>query len=189
VFNPPWTKSNIIISEVFSELPLHAMHPYAETILDSLKPLSVSLLDSYPVPTYATAHPVPIHDAPIRYLTTSLQPDFLDNKAELFTPPNLIQATSASFLSILSLRGILGTLVLLPSPYISLPRPKQISLPGFSRLDEEKVGWSPILMQTAHNLLFQALGEPSTDVWECVDPHQDKSTKHRTQVGEGGMYM
>lgn len=38
VFNPPWTKSNIIISEVSSELPLHAMHPYAETILDSLKP-------------------------------------------------------------------------------------------------------------------------------------------------------
>ena len=39
VFNPPWTKSNIIISEVFSELPLYAMHPYAETIIDSLKPL------------------------------------------------------------------------------------------------------------------------------------------------------
>lgn len=91
MYNPPWTKSNIIISEVFSELPLHVMHPYAETILDSLKPSrcaffiwcisnsiitmikSVSLLDSYSVPTYATAHPVPIHDTPIRYLTTSLQ--------------------------------------------------------------------------------------------------------------------
>ena len=45
-------------------------------------------------------------------------------------------------------------------------------------------------MQTAHNLLFQAIGEPSTHyVWERVDPHQDKSTKNRTQVGEGGMYM
>lgn len=50
-------------------------------------------------------------------------------------------------------------------------------------------------MKTVHSLLFQALegGEPVHDnVWEHVpDPHQDndKSTKHRTQVGEGGMYM
>jgi hypothetical protein len=49
-------------------------------------------------------------------------------------------------------------------------------------------------MKTVHSLLFQALEgrEPVHDnnVWEHVlDPHQDKSTKHRTQVGEGGMYM
>jgi len=195
VFNPPWTKSNIIISEVFSELPLHAMHPYAETILDSLKPSSVSLLDSYPVPTYATSHPVPIHDTPIRYLTTSPQkPNFLDNKADLFKPPNLIQSTSASFLSILSLKGIIGTLILLPTPYISLARPRQISpsSDNTQRLNQDKIDWSPSIMKTAHSLLFQALeGEPvHNNVWEYVqDPHQDKSTKHRTQVGEGGMYM
>jgi hypothetical protein len=34
VFNPSWTKSNI----VSEELPLYAMHTYAETILDSFKP-------------------------------------------------------------------------------------------------------------------------------------------------------
>jgi len=191
VFNPPWTKSNIIISEVFSELPLHAMHPYAETILDSLKPSSVSLLDSYSVPTYATSHPVPIHDTPIRYLTTSSKPNFLDNKADLFKPPNLIQSTSASFLSILSLRGILGTLILLPTPYISLTRPRQIS-PSSERLNQDNVDWSPTIMKTVHSLLFKALeGEPvHNNVWEHVqDPLQDKSTKRRTQVGEGGMYM
>lgn len=48
-------------------------------------------------------------------------------------------------------------------------------------------------MKTVHSLLFQALeGEPvhNNNVWEYVqDPHQDKSIKHRTQVGEGGMYM
>jgi hypothetical protein len=228
VFNPPWTKSNIIISEVFSELPLHVMHPYAEAILDSLKPSrylhllfirrvsnpivikSVSLLDSYSVPTYATSHPVPFHDTPIRYLTTSPKPNFLastlpiihikssphlfffkDNEADLFKPPNLIQSTSASFLSILSLKGILGTLILLPTPYISHSRPRQIS-PLSERLNQDKVDWSPTVMKTVHSLLFKALeGEPvHNNVWEHVqDPLQDKSTKHRTQVGEGGMYM
>ena len=46
-------------------------------------------------------------------------------------------------------------------------------------------------MKTVQSLLFKALeGEPIHNVWEYVeDPHQDKSTKHRTQVGEGGMYM
>jgi len=188
VYNPPWTTSNIIISEVFSELPLHAMHPYAESILDSLNPKSVSLLDSYPVPTYVTAHPVPFHETPIRYLSTS-QPNFLDNKPELFKPPNLIQATSASFLSILSLRGIPGTLILLPCPFISPSRPKQISPSEIPRLNEDKIEWSPTVMKSAQSLLFQALEEPIHNVWEYVDPHQDKSTKHRSQVGDSGMYM
>ena len=45
-------------------------------------------------------------------------------------------------------------------------------------------------MKTAQSLLFQALQEPIHNVWEdVVDPHQDKSTKHRTQVGVPGMYM
>lgn len=44
-------------------------------------------------------------------------------------------------------------------------------------------------MKTVHSLLFQALEEPIHNVWEYVDPHQDKPTKHRTHVGEGGMYM
>ena len=45
-------------------------------------------------------------------------------------------------------------------------------------------------MKTVQSLLFKALNEPIHNVWEYVeDPHQNKSTKHRTQVGEGGMYM
>ena len=113
-----------------------------------------------------------------------------DNKADLFAPPNLIQSTSASFLSILSLRGILGTLILLPSPYMSPSRPRQISTSDFRRLDQDKVDWSPTVMKTAQSLLFKALEEPVHNEWQYVeDPHQDRSSKHRTQVGEGGMYM
>ena len=47
-------------------------------------------------------------------------------------------------------------------------------------------------MKTVHSLLFQALeGEPvRNNVWEYVpDSQQDKSNRHRAQVGEGGMYM
>lgn len=117
-----------------------------------------------------------------------------DNKADSFKPPNLIQSTSASFLSILSLKGILGTLILLPTPYISLSRPRQISpSDSIQRLNQDKVDWSPTVMKTVHSLLFHALeGEEPVhnNVWEYVqDPHQDRSTKHRIQVGEGGMYM
>lgn len=168
-----------------------------------LTPYSVSLLDSYPLPTYITPDPLPFHDAPIRYLSTSPQPLLLVRltcsfysiyiskhsnlyKAELFAPPNLIQATSASFLSILSLKGIVATLILLPSPYIQSPPPKQISPP---RLNQDQIKWSPALMKTVHHLLFQALCEPDHNVWEDVDPRQAKPTNHRTQVGEGGMYM
>ena len=47
-------------------------------------------------------------------------------------------------------------------------------------------------MTTVQSLLFKALEgeEPIHNVWEYVqDPHQDKSTKHRAQVGDGGMYI
>lgn len=88
VFNPSWTKANIIVSEGLSRLPVWAMHPYAQTIIDNLKPTrysfllftlqlllilfsSVALLDEYSVPSYITSAPVPATDAPIRYLSTN----------------------------------------------------------------------------------------------------------------------
>lgn len=38
VFNPEWTGANVIVSEVLSRLPVWAMHPYAQAIIDQLKP-------------------------------------------------------------------------------------------------------------------------------------------------------
>jgi hypothetical protein len=38
LFNPSWAKINVIISESLSKLPVWAMHPYAQAILDALKP-------------------------------------------------------------------------------------------------------------------------------------------------------
>lgn len=38
VFNPGWTKANVIISEAFVRLPVWAMHAYAQFIIDGLQP-------------------------------------------------------------------------------------------------------------------------------------------------------
>lgn len=38
VFNPSWTKANVIISEAIWVLPASAMHPYAQFTIDNLKP-------------------------------------------------------------------------------------------------------------------------------------------------------
>ncbi|KAF8901138.1 hypothetical protein CPB84DRAFT_1623299, partial [Gymnopilus junonius] len=127
VFKPQWTKSTVIVSEALSHLPLYAMYPYAKSIIDSLRPSRVSLLDSYPVPTYATDQRVPFHEAPLRYLSTSDKVNIPGKYCLPFSPPNLIQTTSASFLSILSVGDVQGTLILLPSPHIPHPPPKQVS--------------------------------------------------------------
>jgi hypothetical protein len=38
VFNPKWTKANVIVSEALSRLPVWAMHPYAQAVIDTCKP-------------------------------------------------------------------------------------------------------------------------------------------------------
>ncbi|KAF8955389.1 hypothetical protein BDZ97DRAFT_1907691 [Flammula alnicola] len=190
VFNPKWTQSNVIISEVLSKLPLYAMHPYATNILESVKPKSVSLLDSYPFPTYASDTTTAFHEAPLRYLSTSENTEFLDKEAELYSPPNLLQSTSASFLSILGISDVPGTLVLLPSPHIPQPSPKQISPSNFSHLAQDDVEWPAHLVNTAQKLVFHALGESTTRSWQPRDGGtKEKPPKRTTEIGEGGMYI
>jgi len=190
VFNPKWTTSTIIVSEALSRLPVYAMYSYAKGILDSLIPKSVVILDSYPVPTYVTDEPIVFHEAPLRYLTTSEETSFPNQDAELFSPPNLIQSTSASFLAILSVSKTSGTLVLLPSPHIPHPAPKQISASNFSQLAQDSVEWPSQLINLAQTLLFQALGEDVNQTWRpSKNDHAGKAPKRSTEIGEGGMYI
>ncbi|KAG6811558.1 hypothetical protein H0H92_006862 [Tricholoma furcatifolium] len=89
VFNPKWTKSTVIVSEVLARLPVWAMHSYVTAILDALKPIKyaglivtnllvvvinaptrLALLDTYPTHAYISDKPVSFEDAPIRYLAT-----------------------------------------------------------------------------------------------------------------------
>lgn len=194
VFNPPWTKSTIIISEVLSRLPVYAMHPYAEKIINTLQPSNTALLDSYPVPTYASNDPPSLQDAPIRYLsTTSTNTEPLPNgAAHPFSPPNLIQSASASFLAILSIKQLPGTLILLPSPHIPHPAPRTIAQANFLRLSQDDIEWSTDTIRSAQDLLFQfATGElAGLPKWDHTPSNSNTtSSRKRFEVGEGGMYI
>ncbi|PPQ82693.1 hypothetical protein CVT25_009423 [Psilocybe cyanescens] len=196
VFNPTWTSSTVIISEVLSKLPLSAMHPYASAILESLTPNSLAVLDTYPTPTYATDVLIPYHDAPIRYLTSETL-SFPKSQAEPFAPPNLISSTSASFLTTTSSSTSFSrTLILLPSPHIPHAPPKVLSPSNFSQLEQDAVEWPAALINAAQDLVFHSLaaeGEEantSKHTW-AVPPsaQREKAPKWSTQIGEGGMYI
>ncbi|KIM43635.1 hypothetical protein M413DRAFT_443557 [Hebeloma cylindrosporum] len=191
VFNPSWTEATVIISEVLSRLPIYAMHPYAKAILDALKPSRVALLDSYPVPTYATDVPINFHQAPLRFLSISGDAHFLEKDAKLFAPPNLLQSTSASFLSILNISESNGTVILIPSPHIPQPAPRQIAPSNISHLTyDDDVEWDSQLINKAQNLLFQSIGEETKQTWvPLANQTKDKLPKRNTEIGEGGMYI
>ncbi|KXN82920.1 hypothetical protein AN958_02003 [Leucoagaricus sp. SymC.cos] len=216
IFNPKWTKANVIISEALSRLPVWAMNQYAQAIIDTLKPTtyarfkrhtriiadkvcSIALLDEYSAPSYISKKPIPFPDAPIRYLsTTTFDPG---NAAEPFAPPNLITNTSASFLSILSLpSGDIkksGAVFLLPSPNIAKPAPRTVEPSNFTHLTQDVTEWPLRIMLIAHKLLLRVIGESDeAQEWKFPGgqagvPTSSKSTAaaRRSEIGEGGMYI
>lgn len=225
VFNPSWTKANVVVSEALSRLPVWAMDPYAQTIIDSLKPtrysplfritlvltlLSVALLDEYAVPTYVSSSPVSVTDAPIRFLSTTnfdsvrMSPSIISylfltrhhsqgGQAQPFAPPNLINTTSAAFLSLLTISNILGTLILLPTPNVLKPAPRTIEPNNFTHLTQDVTEWPALVMNRAQQLLFRAINEPTNQPWQPKGglPSSPKSTpaSRRSEIGEGGMYI
>lgn len=112
--------------------------------------------------------------------------------AQPFAPPNLIQSTSASFLGILSIAQppIEATLILLPSPHIPHPPPKEVSPSNISHLAQDDVEWPTQQVNLAQTLLFQGLGETVDQAWKPVETVQkEKTPKRTTEIGEGGMYI
>ncbi|KAF9443435.1 hypothetical protein P691DRAFT_713297 [Macrolepiota fuliginosa MF-IS2] len=190
VFNPAWTNATVIVSEALSRLPVWAMHPYAQAIIDALKPTSVALLDEYAVPSYISSSASAL-DAPIRFLSISAFDS--NNEAQPFAPPNLVNTTSAAFLSLLSISNTPGTLILLPTPNILKPAPRTIEPSNFTHLTQDVTEWSAAVMDQAQQLLFRAIGEPTYKHWELKGgpPTSPKSTaaSRRSEVGEGGMYL
>ncbi|GLB41105.1 hypothetical protein LshimejAT787_0903200 [Lyophyllum shimeji] len=193
VFNPKWTKATVIISEALTRLPVWSMHQYALTVLDSLKPTKISLLDTYAVPSYITEAPLPFQDAPLRYLSTSKVDRAIESKSEAFAPPNLIQSTSASFLSILntSHQPTPGTLILVPSPHIPHPSPKVLEPNNFLHLSEDRFEWPEETMNVAQQLLFAAIGEDLPPRWVYGMDRRGVTSAWRKKgdVGDGGMYI
>ncbi|KAG5645964.1 hypothetical protein DXG03_004756 [Asterophora parasitica] len=212
MFNPSWTKNTIIISEALTRLPPWAMHPYASTILDSLKPSKVSLLDTYAAPSYITEDPVPLHDAPLRYLATASVVPAVKSAAEPYAPPNLIQSTSASLLSLIAFFALpsapvtasegepgpptstatAGTLILVPSPHIPHAPPKVLEPNNFTRLAEDRFEWPESTVNAAQELVFAAFDNeerPPRWVYRKERGGEGEGGRRRRDVGDGGMYI
>jgi len=189
VFNPSWTSSTIVISEVTTRLPLWAMHKFSKYVIDTLSPPSVALLDTYPVPSYITAEPV--YDAPLRYLSTGAVNPSLTSIASTFAPPNLIHSTSAAFMAILAIspQKSKGILILLPSNYIPHPPPRIIEPSNFSHLSEDRVDWPQETIETAQELLFATVGEHPNITWKSQGENRTSGTLRSRQVGETWMYI
>ncbi|KAF8066836.1 hypothetical protein FPV67DRAFT_1211773 [Lyophyllum atratum] len=193
VFNPEWTKTTIIVSEALTRLPVWSMHQYASTILDSLKPPMVSLLDTYAVPSYITEEPVSFQYAPLRYLATSAVDPAIKFKAEQLAPPNLIQSTSASLLLILktSHQPSPGTLILIPSPHIPHPPPKVLEPSNFLQLSEDRFEWPEETINVAQELLFTSIKEDLPPRWAHGKDKRGvtSASRKKSDVGDGGMYI
>ena len=113
-----------------------------------------------------------------------------EKDAQLFAPPNLLQSTSASFLVILSVTKSNGTVILLPSPHIPQPPPKQIAPSNISQLTYDDVEWDSQLINEAQILVFRAIGEEVKHSWApLANQPKEKLPKRNTEVGEGGMYI
>ncbi|KAF8625695.1 hypothetical protein AX15_005265 [Amanita polypyramis BW_CC] len=183
VFNPSWSDATVIISEALTRLPIWGQHSYALHIIEFFEPKRLALLDTYSAPTYTSPEAIPIHDAPIRYLTTAatVKP-LIRAKAQPFNPPNLIQSTSASYMSIVSTGDSTDSiLILLPSARVPRPPPATILPPDISHLPEDHDRWSSDVMNVAQQLLLVEFGEEAQSKWVLADaPLRVGSPKRKT---------
>jgi len=190
IFNPGWTDAIVVVSEVLTRLPVWAQYPYAEYVLDQLKPTKILLLDSYAASSYIQPEYIPLHRAPVRYLAlsgnTHTPKDF-----EPFSPPNLIQSTSAAFFSLISLARQVSpqspievTLFLFPGPYHPLNSPEDLTS-TVSSLNESDDLWSRDLSKSVHEVLSWGKHE-----WNLKGKGNSSYSqgKRRPRV-EGSMYI
>ncbi|KAL1719670.1 hypothetical protein EV715DRAFT_290099 [Schizophyllum commune] len=224
LYTPEYTPAVILASETSVRLPIWAMNAYAKAILSEIQPSSVHILDTYAVPSYITDTPESSpRSAPIRYLRTpsaarktspvnlctSLVSIALSNtsltsqlstSAHPFAPPNLLQSTTASFLSILNFAypDTPATAVLLPAQHIPHPAPKDLApstIPSTDYLatdylDEQ--GWGA---ETLSKAVEMTLGHevPRDVLLTSMSPKQRAALQGRrtrgAAVGEGGMYI
>ncbi|KAF8528444.1 hypothetical protein BU17DRAFT_37967, partial [Hysterangium stoloniferum] len=184
----PSAWADVIVVCIHLRLPLYVMHDVASTILSTFQSTRISLIDSYPVPSYISSS-APTSRPPIRYLRTSkTSQDNVFPAAEPFYPPNIINSPSASFLSIIEHSSDMsGTLVLLPSAHMPSPAPSQfVSHFGPEPQDE----WEPSTLAALHENVCSVLGIQSTwkDTRSPGRPFNVKASR-RGDIGEGGMYI
>ncbi|TFK47337.1 hypothetical protein OE88DRAFT_1666065 [Heliocybe sulcata] len=160
IFASTWANATIVVSEATIRIPMWAVYSYAKALIQLLKPSSMVVLDTYSASQYIDADPIAVSDAPIRYLSThSAYPSTFNLVLSPFSPPNVLQSTSAAFilasLTCFSLsQSILSTLVLLPSPYSPLPPNSQLTSLGLT----QKIEWPMDTMLKACEALLGCLG-------------------------------
>ncbi|KAG8221589.1 hypothetical protein J3R82DRAFT_1833 [Butyriboletus roseoflavus] len=204
LFRPSWTSAVIVVSEAQTRtrLPLFTMTTYTTAIIERLQPTSVAILDSYPTQVYISPRVISQESAPIRYLSIGEKP-VPDSELELFSPPNLLQSTTASLLNELFLRSISGdpiqdatAIVLLPSPKVPPPLPTTFDGKG-AAWDFADTNWDRETLEKAHKWLFATVGEDVTEpslrarAESGVRPPLSARITRTTlgELGEGGMYI
>ncbi|KAJ7148641.1 hypothetical protein C8R43DRAFT_512671 [Mycena crocata] len=196
LFRPSWTQIVVLVSEVTARLPLAAMHTYARTVLETLQPSNVALLDTYGVPAYIAETRITYPEAPLRYLSTAPPISALTSAAQPFAPPNLVQSVSAAFVAIQAERAVAvatktATLLLVPASHIAPPAPRSLEPSNFAHLAESPAPWGPVLVRAAHAALFAVLGEDKTHAWTEPTPEKPQAAAQRKRPAEddAGMYI
>lgn len=131
-----------------------------------------------------------------------------------FSPPNLIQSTSAAFLSIIYVSlttslatpsaaepPIKATLLLLPSPHIPQARSSELSRSSAGTVSVEEYandgldGWSRQMMEGVDACLLGVEGAKAGRAWKVEGKKGSASAivnggrGRRGDVGDGGMYI
>jgi hypothetical protein len=169
------------------------MYAYAGGIISFFSPKWILLLDVYSVPLYVNQAPLEAYRAPVRYLRTHSEAapaPFLVP----FSPPNLIQATCAAFASIAALptSQTEAIVLLLPSPYVPIPRGHNTLPSPPSSADKDGSVWSENILKEVHTCLAELSGTRATQSWQRTDRAvllRQPEIKHCSDIGDGGMYM
>ncbi|KAF9788421.1 hypothetical protein BJ322DRAFT_1018988 [Thelephora terrestris] len=191
IFNPGWADAIVIVSEALTRLPVWAQYPYAKYVLDQFKPTKLLLLDSYAASSYIQPKYVPLHKAPVRYIAlesnTSIPKYF-----EPFSPPNLIQSTSAAFFSLISLSRQSSpqssaevVLFLFPGPYHPANPPDDLTSTA-SILTENDNLWPHELTKSVQEVL-----SGGTHKWNSKGGERGSSSSREKPRprDEGNMYL
>ncbi|KAG1717893.1 hypothetical protein EDB19DRAFT_1074764 [Suillus lakei] len=197
LFKPSSTRGVVLVSEATTALPLWSMNEYANDVLDRLQPSVISILDMYSVQSYISSELLPMHEAPVRYL--SLREKSLDH-FHMFAPPNILQSTSAAFMSAINIRTLSSShqnnavILLLPSPEIPRAAPSKLSPNRLSRPSGDQA-WPVEMMVEVNERLFEIVGAKRSGTWALRGMSAgsafsvSKKRQNLAEVGEGSMYI
>lgn len=197
LFKPSSTRAVVLVSEATAVLPLWSMNKYVNDILDRLQPSGISILDVYSIQSYISSESLPVHEAPVRYL--SLQNISL-NPFQKFSPPNILQSTSAAFMSAMNTRAlsyshkINAIILLLPSPEIPRTTLSKLSTSRLSRPSGDQA-WYVEMMVEVNEKLFGMVGAERSGTWALKSTPAgsafslSKKKQDLAELGEGSMYI